>query len=481
MSAPDAAAFERVRGRLEGVAYGLLGDAGEAEDAVQDAWLRWQGADRAAVREPEAFLVTVVTRLSLDRLRSARARREAYVGPWLPEPWAMGPLHQPAPEDPQDVVTTAESLSLALLATLERLNPVERAVLLLRDVFDLEYAEVADAVGRTPTACRQLARRARERAGDPRARFAPGPEEETRLAEAFAAAADAGSLQGLVDLLAADAVNWSDGGGVVKAARVPIHGAERIARFLVNLRTRFAPPGTTVTAVRVNGEPAIRVDTPAGLFSVTELEIAEGRIVGLRTVNNPAKLTRLATPPAGPTTLEDLLPHPDFRQRHERRIAAPPVDVWAALEELRIDDLPLARALMALRALPARLAGASRPAPRGPLLHDAPVPLLVADLGCDALAGGVLQPWRLRGGATPPVLDAAGLAAFAEPGWVKVAMDFVLVAEGDGTRLSTETRITATDARSRARFRRYWLVIRAGSGLIRHEVLRQVERRALAG
>jgi RNA polymerase sigma-70 factor (ECF subfamily) len=482
VSAPDVAAFERVRGRLEAIAYGMLGDAGEAEDVAQDAWLRWQAADRSEVREPEAFLVTVVTRLSLDRLRSARARREAYVGPWLPEPWAIRPLHGSAPPDPQDVAATAESLSLALLATLERLNPVERAVLLLRDVFDLEYAEVADAVGRTPATCRQLARRARERAGDPRSRFTAAPEEESRLAEAFAAAADAGSLEGLVELLAADAVSWSDGGGAVKAARKPVHGRERIARLLVNLRVRLAPPGTTIRGVRVNGRPGIRVDTPDGLFSVTALEVADGRIVGLHSVNNPAKLVRLRAAEDGPGTLDEVLPRPHFRERHERRIAAPPAAVWAALQALRAQDIPVARALMALRGLPARLTGAPRQATAGgPFLTSAPVPLLAADPGRRVLLGGVMQPWRLRGGPAPPALDAAGLAAFAEPGWVKTAMDLVLVPDGDGTRLLTETRIEATDRRSRLRFGAYWIVVRAGSGVIRHELLRQVERRARSG
>lgn len=295
MTPGDEAAFERARPRLEAVAYGLLGDAGEAEDTVQDAWLRWQGGDAGEIREPEAFLVTVVTRLALDRLRSARARRETYVGPWLPEPWALRPA-----DDPADVVSAAESLSLALLATLERLNPVERAVLLLRDVFDLDYAEVADAVERTPSTCRQIAKRARERAGDPRPRFRPARDEERRLAEAFAAAAGAGSVEALTDVLAADAVAWTDGGGVVKAARRPVHGAERIARFLSNLRLRFAPPGTTVAVARLNGDVAVRVDTPAGLISVTALEIADGKVIGLRTVSNPEKLARVAAAAGGP-------------------------------------------------------------------------------------------------------------------------------------------------------------------------------------
>jgi RNA polymerase sigma-70 factor (ECF subfamily) len=300
--AGDAAVFERVRPRLEAVAYGLLGDPGEAQDATQDAWLRWEAADTGDVREPEAYLITVVTRLALDRLRSARARRETYVGPWLPEPWSLRPLHPAASSsvsaDPHDVVAEAESISLALLAALERLNPVERAVLLLRDVFDLDYAEVADAVQRTPATCRQIARRARERAGEPRPRFAAPSDEAIRLAEAFAAATDAGSLEALTELLAADAVSWSDGGGIVKAARKPIHGAERIARFLFNLRTRLAPPGTTVSACRVNDDPGFRVDVAGvGLVTVAALEVSDGQVVALRAISNPEKLARVATAP----------------------------------------------------------------------------------------------------------------------------------------------------------------------------------------
>ncbi len=285
-------AFERARPRLEAVAYGMLGEVGEAEDVVQDAWLRWQRTDTADVREPEAYLVTVTTRLALDRLRAARTRRETYVGPWLPEPRAL----EPAAHDPAEVVLEAETLSLALLHAMERLNPVERAVLLLRDVFDLDYDEVSDAVGRTPSTCRQIARRAREHAGEPRTRFPVADREAARLAEAFAAAVDAGSVQALTALLAEDAVLWSDGGGVVKAARKPVHGAARIANFLATLRTKLAPPGTRIAPMRVNGGPGIRTDTPDGLVSVVALDVADGRVVALRAVSTPAKLARLGSP-----------------------------------------------------------------------------------------------------------------------------------------------------------------------------------------
>jgi hypothetical protein len=179
-------------------------------------------------------------------------------------------------------------------------------------------------------------------------------------------------------------------------------------------------------------------------------------------------------------TLDDLLPDPQFHERHSRRIDAPPAAVWAAVLELRLGDLALSRALMAIRMLPARLAG--RPQARrmvsARLLEGGPVPVLATDPERAVVAGGVLQPWKLRGGEDPPELDAEALQAFAEPGWVKVGFDVVLVPEGTGTRVTTETCVTATDPGTRARFRLYWTVIRAGSGLIRRDMLRAVARRA---
>ena len=179
-------------------------------------------------------------------------------------------------------------------------------------------------------------------------------------------------------------------------------------------------------------------------------------------------------------TLDELLPDPHFRERHGRRIEAPPADVWRAIEELRLGDLVLSRALMGVRMLPARLAG-RRQAVRmvsGRLLEEGPVPVLASEPTRAAVAGGVLQPWKITGGHEPPELDAAALQAFAEPGWVKVGFDFILEPAGSGTRLTTETRVTATDPGTRARFRIYWTIIRLGSGLIRRDMLRAVARRA---
>jgi len=178
-------------------------------------------------------------------------------------------------------------------------------------------------------------------------------------------------------------------------------------------------------------------------------------------------------------TLDDLLPAPHFRERHHRDIDAPAAAVWEALQELRLRDAALSKALMSLRLAPARLAGRPlAPMIDGRFLEEGPVPVLASAFGRTVVAGGAMQPWKLTGGEEPPILDAAELRAFAEPGWVKTAVDFVLQPHGTGTRLTTETRITATDPRTRATFGRYWLVIRAGSGLIRHDMLRAVARRA---
>jgi len=278
-------AFAACRPRLLGIAYGLLGELTEAEDVVQDAWLRWDSADAEAVRNPEAFLVTVTTRLALDRLRSARARREVYVGPWLPEPLVTDP------ETPESQAIEAERLSLALLGALERLNPVERAVLVLRDVFDLEYAEIADVVEKTPANVRQIAKRAREHAGDPTRRRPVEDEERQRLANAFLAASVSGDMEAIRSLLAADAIMYTDGGGVVTAARKPIYGADKIARFMVGVQRKSQFPDDPVyTPVLVNGDPGVRMESASeGFLSIVAIEVAEGAVQGLRFFNNPER------------------------------------------------------------------------------------------------------------------------------------------------------------------------------------------------
>jgi RNA polymerase sigma-70 factor, ECF subfamily len=278
-------AFAACRPRLLGIAYGLLGELTEAEDVVQDTWLRWNQADRDAVRNAESFLITIATRLAVDRLRSARARREVYVGPWLPEPLVVDP------ETPEARVIEAEQLSLALLGALERLNPVERAVLVLRDVFDLDYPEIADVVEKTPSNVRQIARRARQHVGDANRRREVSEEERQRLALAFLAAAGSGDMDGLRDLLAADAIMYSDGGGVVTAARKPIYGAEKIARFMVRVQRKdHFPDDPVFTPVSVNGEPGVRMDSASqGFLSIVAIEIAEGAVQTVRFFNNPER------------------------------------------------------------------------------------------------------------------------------------------------------------------------------------------------
>jgi RNA polymerase sigma-70 factor (ECF subfamily) len=278
-------AFSACRPRLLGVAYGMLGELTEAEDVVQDAWLRWDGADRDAVRNPEAFLVTVTTRLALERLRSARARREVYVGPWLPEPLLTDPT------TPETEVIEAERLNLALLGALERLNPVERAALVLRDVFDLEYAQIADVLDRTPANVRQIAKRARDHAGDPARSRAVDEKERERLADAFLAASVGGDIDQIRELLAADAVMYTDGGGVVTAARKPIYGAAKIARFMVGVQRKAAFPTDPVfTRVLVNGDPGVRMDSAsAGFLSIIAIEVADGAVQAIRFFNNPER------------------------------------------------------------------------------------------------------------------------------------------------------------------------------------------------
>lgn len=277
--------FAACRPRLLGIAYGMLGELTEAEDIVQEAWLRWERADRDAVRNPEPFLVRITTRLALDHLRSARARREVYVGPWLPEPLVIDP------ETPEARVIEAEQLNLALLGALERLNPIERAVLVLRDVFDLEYAEIADVIDKTAANVRQIARRARNRAGDQGRARTVSEDERERLATAFLAAAVSGDIDQIRDLLAADAIMYSDGGGVVTAARKPIYGADKIARFMVGVQRKAAYPTDAVfSRVLVNGDPGVRMDSAAdGFLSIIAIEVADDAVQCIRFFTNPER------------------------------------------------------------------------------------------------------------------------------------------------------------------------------------------------
>jgi RNA polymerase sigma-70 factor, ECF subfamily len=279
--------FDRHRPLLFSIAYRMLGSVMDAEDVVQEAFVRWQRAPETEVRSPKAYLSTVVTRLCIDQLRSARARREEYVGPWLPEPLTAAP--GTAGETGPEAALLDESLSMAFLVLLESLNPTERAVFLLREVFDYDYPEISRLVGKTEANCRQISRRAREAVAARRPRFERSPEQEERLTELFVEACTSGDLEGLLSLLSEDVTLWSDGGGRVRAALNPIHGADRVARFLVGI-LREVPAGFAVRLARVNGRPGVLAYEGGRPTGVVSLDVSEGRIQAVRIVVNPEKL-----------------------------------------------------------------------------------------------------------------------------------------------------------------------------------------------
>jgi RNA polymerase sigma-70 factor (ECF subfamily) len=286
--------FEAQRPRMFGLAYRLLGSAQEAEDIVQDAFLRWHRADRAAIAVPSAWLAKVVTNLCLNRLASARVQRERYVGPWLPEPvltsdGTLGPL---------DTAEQRDSVSLALLVLLERLTPTERAVFVLRETFGYSHGEIAQILELSEVNCRQLDRRARRRLAEPRPRFHPETGQWHRLVERFLLAAREGDLRGLEQMLAADVTAWADGGGKVTAARRPVVGPARVARYLVGALRGFAS-GVEIAVAEVNGEPAMLGWCGGDLLGVLVLEIVDGRIGALHAVANPDKLGFAARQAAG--------------------------------------------------------------------------------------------------------------------------------------------------------------------------------------
>lgn len=281
--------FEQNRRRLTGIAYGMLGSVMDAEDVVQDAYLKWVGVDPSGIDSPAAFLTTTTTRLAIDRLRSARVRREQYVGPWLPEPVITS--REP---DPANIVEQAESLSLTLLQALERLNPVERAVLLLRDVFDYDYVEIADIVDKSPANCRQIAKRARDRAGDVSRPARTDLEVQSEIITRYIEAVTAGDVNRLSEIFTDDVVLWADGGGVVNAARHPLHGAWRVARHLVGVQPQ-TPAGTETRILLVNGEPSIVGILDGKPIGLIAFEIREKMVTGVRAVLNPEKLAHLGT------------------------------------------------------------------------------------------------------------------------------------------------------------------------------------------
>ncbi|MEN3609096.1 RNA polymerase sigma-70 factor [Plantactinospora sp. ZYX-F-223] len=278
--------FEANRRRLFGVAYRLLGEASEAEDVVQDAYLRWERTD--TVVSPEAWLTKVVTNLCLDRLTSARAQRERYVGPWLPEPVVTGS----GGLDPLETVQQRELLSLGMLVLLERLTPPERAVFVLREAFGHSHREIAEILEVTEPHVRQLYRRARQHVAAARKRFPVPPAQRRQLLERFLAAALGGDVPALERLLAEDVVAWADGGGKAPAMRRPLVGREEVLRYLVAL-TGYAQR-IRMTPDVVNGEPALVLYLDGQLSGVTVPEFDGDRIIALRTITNPDKLAFFA-------------------------------------------------------------------------------------------------------------------------------------------------------------------------------------------
>ena len=286
MRALDAT-FEEHRPMLGRLAYRMLGSLPDADDVVQDAYLRWSSEDRAAVQSPRAYLCSIVTRLCIDRRQSIEERKKSYIGPWLPDP-----VVESGEADPAGRLETAESVSMALLLVLESLSPVERAAYLLRRIFDYGYGEIAEILGRTEVNCRQIVSRAEERIHQRRPRFEARPEEAERLTSAFLAACSGGEMQDLLDVLAPDAVLYSDGGGKATAALAPIVGADRIARMFLGILKK-APAGLEIRHVRVNGQAGLLLMIDGQVIQVMTFDVVDGRIAACYVVRNPDKLARV--------------------------------------------------------------------------------------------------------------------------------------------------------------------------------------------
>ncbi|GIH76006.1 RNA polymerase sigma factor SigJ [Planobispora longispora] len=293
----ELADFEEQRGRLWGIAYRITGSVMDADDAVQEAWLRWQSLPAGEADNPQAYLTRVVSRICYDRLGSARARREVYVGPWLPEPLVTDDV------SPEDRVTVDESVAMALLTVLERLTPAERTAFILHDVFAVPFPEIAGVVGRSPDSVRQLASRARKRV---RAEAPHRPidlAEHRRVVEAFVGAVTGGDFENLLSVLDPDVVWRSDGGGKVIAARVPVTGAERVAGLVRRFARGFDPDSTRIAVREVNGAPGLVVADAARRWkSVLAFTVTGGRLVEVIMIANPDKLRHVAVPDPWPRT-----------------------------------------------------------------------------------------------------------------------------------------------------------------------------------
>jgi RNA polymerase sigma-70 factor (ECF subfamily) len=286
--------FEHYRGLLLSVAYRMLGSVADAEDVVQDTWIKWTSTDRSQVRDPRAYLIRIASNLAVDRLRSAQATRETYVGPWLPEPIQTGP-------DAADGVERAESISMAMLVVLETLTPLERAVFVLREVFGFPFNEIAEALERSEASVRQLAHRARDHVQEGRARVTTAPEQRRAATERFLKAATGGDINELMAVLAPDVTMWTDGGGKVRAALRPLLGAEKVAAWLIGAGRRpwrgYELKNMRYEIVELNGEPALVFYGGDEALTAVSVDLdAEGRVSAVYGVANPDKLTRLSPP-----------------------------------------------------------------------------------------------------------------------------------------------------------------------------------------
>jgi RNA polymerase sigma-70 factor, ECF subfamily len=282
------ATFDQYRGLLFSIAYRMLGSVADAEDILQEAFIRWQQSQQEEIRSPRAFLVTIVSRLCVNHLQSARVQREQYVGQWLPEPIVTG-----AEGDPLGIIRIDESLSMAFLVLLERLTPVERAVFLLREVFEYEYSEIASVLGQTEANCRQILRRARQHVGAMRPRFRTPPQKRDALMESFLAAINTGAMDGLMILLTEDVVLHSDGGG--KGVAVPnlVRGIDKVARGILGSLDRLVPKNLVWTLTDINGQPGLINYLDGVPHSVLTIDIKGDRIQAIYVITNPEKLSRL--------------------------------------------------------------------------------------------------------------------------------------------------------------------------------------------
>ncbi|MCT2593328.1 RNA polymerase sigma-70 factor [Streptomyces sp. N2-109] len=279
-------AFVAHRNLLFTVAYEMLGSAADAEDVLQETWLRWAGVDLEAVRDQRAYLVRITTRKALDRLRALGRRRESYVGSWLPEPLLTAP-------DVAEDVELADSVSMAMLLVMETLTPTERAVFVLREVFDLGYEEIAGAVDKSPSAVRQIAHRARAHVAARRPRDAVSQADTRHALAAFQRAVETGDLQNLLDILAPDVVVLSDGGGVVQTVRYPVVGADKVARLLTIGLAKLDRAGRSIEPVWVNGCPGLILRYDGEVDTVVAMRVEDGLITGVYIVRNPEKLSRV--------------------------------------------------------------------------------------------------------------------------------------------------------------------------------------------